>query len=536
MTALVLHYDQNVQSICEATGLATPAPNLVRLLDGARGWCLPPSKLLVLVSPSNYHQRKRFYGDKFVVKPLLFSWSSLSADHLKKLMRVKETDQQLYVAALLDLLRRYQRQAKVPDFRAFISQVQHMCKLPGQAAALGQRVTLLNSLIYESDENADIRSDSSSVLAALQSHSGGMVVVDLTDPLLARDEANGIFQVIVEQFRTAPRKPGQQGGRILALDEAHKFMSGTASDGLSNAIVDVARLMRHDGLRLAVSTQSPASLAPELLELVSVAVLHRFHSRDWFQHLGSKIALEPQHFEQLVRMPPGEALVFAGRHRIVQCDQQHVLPMVMRPRITADRGASRINATVAAAASTIVAISAPASTLLSTPSPKHQPLFSMLPVAEASSASAPAQSIPQQVDSGSDESEEEEVSPKMEALPVSLQAPTPVPSASSNAVVPAVAAAMKLPRSALRPGHTTDADLVRAIRAAIVAESTDGVLGISLLGNAVHACHRLHWHQLAAPRAMRIKEFVMKHPEAFAFKETDARGHKLRDPQVICLD
>ena len=34
------------------------------------------------------------------------------------------------------------------------------------------------------------------------------------------------------------------------LDEAHKYMMGEKSDGLSEAIVNAARLMRHDGLRL----------------------------------------------------------------------------------------------------------------------------------------------------------------------------------------------------------------------------------------------------------------------------------------------
>jgi hypothetical protein len=36
-------------------------------------------------------------------------------------------------------------------------------------------------------------------------------------------------------------------GKMLALDEAHKYMDGVATDGLSQAIVNVARLMRHDG-------------------------------------------------------------------------------------------------------------------------------------------------------------------------------------------------------------------------------------------------------------------------------------------------
>lgn len=56
-------------------------------------------------------------------------------------------------------------------------------------------------------------------------------------------------------------------------------MTGQVMDGLSAAIVNIARLMRHDGIRLVVSTQSPLALAPELLELVTVAVLHRFHSK-----------------------------------------------------------------------------------------------------------------------------------------------------------------------------------------------------------------------------------------------------------------
>ena len=42
-------------------------------------------------------------------------------------------------------------------------------------------------------------------------------------------------------------------------------MDGTTKDGLNDAIVNVARLMRHDGIRLAISTQSPKALAPELL-------------------------------------------------------------------------------------------------------------------------------------------------------------------------------------------------------------------------------------------------------------------------------
>lgn len=103
---------------------------------------------------------------------------------------------------------------------------------------------------------------------------------------------------------------------MLVIDEAHKFMDGVSTDGLSNSIVNIARLMRHDGIRLVVSTQSPKALAPELLELSSVAVMHQFTSREWFDHLAKKLPLEKEAFKRIMDLERGEALVFAKRHQV----------------------------------------------------------------------------------------------------------------------------------------------------------------------------------------------------------------------------
>ncbi|KJE88422.1 hypothetical protein CAOG_00080 [Capsaspora owczarzaki ATCC 30864] len=330
MAGLVLHYDQNTASVCEATGLISPDPSL-------QISALPRDKLVVLVSPSYYHQRRKFYGAYCTVKPLLFRWSTLSADHIKKLMRIKDTDSQLYVSSMLDLLRRYQRDNKTPDFQGFMEQVREKCQLPGQGGALEQRASFLEAMVAESSLNQDLRASGADLLQCIAP--GSLVVADLTDPLLSRDEANGIFQVLTEQFRTAH----VSGGKILALDEAHKFMNGLSTDGLSNAIVDAARLMRHDGMRVIVSTQSPKALAPELLELVSVAMLHRFHSHDWLTYLDAKLPLGDLKFEQIMDLPPGSAQVIVNRHLIEQAQGQHQLCVAVRPRMTADRGSSRVN-------------------------------------------------------------------------------------------------------------------------------------------------------------------------------------------------
>jgi hypothetical protein len=73
MCGLVFHYDQSESNVCEAAGLR-------KVLEGydAQG----VEKVVVLVSPSFYNQRKRFYGDQCDVVPLLFNWSTLGAQQL----------------------------------------------------------------------------------------------------------------------------------------------------------------------------------------------------------------------------------------------------------------------------------------------------------------------------------------------------------------------------------------------------------------------------------------------------------------------
>lgn len=312
MTTLVLHYDTNASSLCEATGLLSPKPFLKRLLgsEGVDRW-VSTDRLTVLVSPSYYEQRKKFYGDCCTVRPLLLQWRTLTADHIKAIMRINDKDNQLYMATMIDLLRQYQRKDILPSLADFFEQVKGLCALQGQGGALSQRMNIFESFVADSERNESLANVGADLFSACQP--GHMVVCDMTDPLLSALDVNGIFQVLVQQYRTLPHA-GK--GRVLACDEAHKYMDGAATDGLSAAIVDVARLMRHDGIRLVVSTQSPRALAPELLELTSVAVLHRFHSRDWFDYLEKKLPLTAAAWETLLALRPGQALVFASRHRV----------------------------------------------------------------------------------------------------------------------------------------------------------------------------------------------------------------------------
>ena len=133
MTGLVLHYDQSESNVCEAVGLYQSNHTLSSIEPSMK-----VQRIVVLVSPNYYHQRKAFYEEKCEVYPLLFDWSHLTATHLRKLMRLTESDSQLYVSVMLNKLRTYQRNNEIPVFEEFVKDIQSECNVSGQSAPLQQ--------------------------------------------------------------------------------------------------------------------------------------------------------------------------------------------------------------------------------------------------------------------------------------------------------------------------------------------------------------------------------------------------------------
>jgi hypothetical protein len=182
--------------ILQATGLRSAAPQLKKILgDKFAGRCVGRERMTILVSASYYQQRKEFYrGFDCNIKPLLLRWETLTANQIKCIMGIKDTDSQLYVSTMLNLLKRYQRAATMPPAAKFFEEVRDACDVTGQEGPLGQRIALLESLKAESDINKNIRGMGGDLYA--QCTPGHLVIADMTDPLLSKSDVNGIFQVI----------------------------------------------------------------------------------------------------------------------------------------------------------------------------------------------------------------------------------------------------------------------------------------------------------------------------------------------------
>lgn len=370
MPTLVLHYDDSAVNPCEVASVALPAVRLAKWLKGTDKLDgetfktvfdrkkdddpkLPAAKrVVILASPSYIKQMTEKYRrmPRTDVRPLIFSWAKMTAKHLKVLMGVQPGDCQLYVSVFLQLLRDYQANDHLPDFDDFKNQLlTKLEKSPGQCSPLEQRFALLEPFLAESEFNkkrhsADVPRDPISLEEITEA--GTVIIADLTDPLLDPGAANGLFQVLLEQFRDIPLTGPFEAGKLCVLDEAHKYMSGdkAKSGMLSASVVETVRQMRHYGQRIAISTQSPLTLPPEVLELSSIVLCHNFHSRDWYDYLRKKIPMPEDGFEIAQSLEEGEALVYGKMVSLETCigsTTESMFCMKVRKRLTADGGASR---------------------------------------------------------------------------------------------------------------------------------------------------------------------------------------------------
>jgi hypothetical protein len=158
------------------------------------------SKMKILVSPSYYKQRTRFYSDvpNCQVAPLLLDWKTLNADEIKNLMRIKSGEAMpLYMAAILDMLRKLQKRDVRGDFNSFKAKILELSLSSMQSAPLTLRLGFLESIMQDSEENQGLPKTN---LAELFMDPEALIIVDLTDPMLSEEEANGIFNVLFTKF------------------------------------------------------------------------------------------------------------------------------------------------------------------------------------------------------------------------------------------------------------------------------------------------------------------------------------------------
>jgi DNA helicase HerA-like ATPase len=254
------------------------------------------------------------------VQPIAFASTELSVADWRFLMGATGNDA-LYLKLLNEVMRQARDGLSLSTIRAGVA------RSPMSEA---QRLLAQTRLDFASR----FIDDSRSLRSLLKP--GRLVVVDLRDEFVEKEQALGLFVTMLNVFSGAGIA-GDRFNKLIVFDEAHKYMDGA----LSGQVIEVIREMRHRGVSVVIASQDPINVPAAVIELSSTVILHRFNSPNWIRHIQRSLSalgdLTPQMFAVL---GPGEAFVWANMATDAVFTRRPI-KLRMRARVSKHGGSTR---------------------------------------------------------------------------------------------------------------------------------------------------------------------------------------------------
>lgn len=323
LATVIFHYSPTLDYKPEFTSVVSPNSDPDQLAQlrtryGAGSHAL--EDVVILVPAAKVAERQSEYPN-IEVRPIAFAASELKASHWKFLMGAVGS-QSLYLRQVNLIMR------KLRDALTLEGLVQAI-----DESALSEHLKDLahTRLQFAAEYIADQQRITTLI------RPGRLIIVDLRDEFIEKDEALGLFVVLLQLFSEATFE-GNSFNKLVVFDEAHKYIE---SPDLIAGLVEVVREMRHKGTSIMVASQDPPSVPIALIELSSEIVLHRFNSPAWLKHIQkANAALGQLSPEKLNQLGSGEAYVWSSR----SSDDgftKGALKIRCRPRVTEHGGETK---------------------------------------------------------------------------------------------------------------------------------------------------------------------------------------------------
>ncbi len=323
LATVLFHYhksDSYAPEFVSAVGPNVKAAEVERLAADYGARPIGLDDVVLLTPDARVDDRRREYPS-VLVEAIKFRSGELDAEAWKFLLGAYGNDS-LYVRQMVSIMRRHRGQLTLERLESELSQVDLS---PATRRLAEDRLNLASPYI-----------DDSANLAALL-RPGRTVIVDLRDQWIEKDEALGLFVVMLRIF-AASMHAGKSFNKLVVFDEAHKYISDS---DLVGQVVETIREMRHQATSVIIASQDPLSVPRAVIELTSVLLLHRMTSPQWLKHLKGAISSLDAVTDALVAsLNPGEALVWSQR----STEQRYTVrpqKMTIRPRFSQHGGGTR---------------------------------------------------------------------------------------------------------------------------------------------------------------------------------------------------
>ena len=296
LAGVIFHYSSTLDYQPEFTSMA--AANSVKAEVAAlrTRYGATPRALedLVILTPGAKVDERRAEYPGIKVMPIAFAAAELKASHWKFLMGAVGS-QSMYIRQLALVMKKQRGDLTLDALRHGIEQSTLSDYLKDLALL---RLRFAEEYVDDARRLTDVL------------RPGRLVIVDLRDELIEKDEALGLFVVLLQMFAETTWQ-GRRFNKLVVFDEAHKYIG---SPDLVAGLVEVVREMRHKGTSILVASQDPPSVPTSLIELSTKIILHKFNSPAWLKHVQkANSALDALTPNRLAALGAGEAYVWSSK-------------------------------------------------------------------------------------------------------------------------------------------------------------------------------------------------------------------------------
>lgn len=322
MASVIFHYSDSMDYAPEFTSMVYPNDESGQLAKLKAEYGAKPGNIkdVILLAPeSQVETRKSEYPD-LEVHSIGFDSSELSVKDWMFLLGAMGNDS-TYIKELKQIMKACRNDMSLVNIRNGVANSNHMSS--SQRSLAEQKLDFAEEYITDGNK--------------LQQYlkPGRLIIVDLRDEFIEKDEALGLFVVMLNIFSSVMRVDGQAFNKFIVFDEAHKYMNNKE---LVSSITTAIREMRHKGVSIMIASQDPMSLPTEIIELSSIVVMHRFSSPAWVKHVQKAITpLQTLTATEMAALGSGEAYLWANKASDKAVTQRPI-KVSIRPRVTKHGG------------------------------------------------------------------------------------------------------------------------------------------------------------------------------------------------------
>lgn len=322
LAGVIFHFSESMDYEPEFTSMKYPNDKRGEIEKLKAEFGADPDRIedIIILTPRDKVEERRRDYPSIEIQPIAFNSNELDAKAWMFLLGAMNNDS-TYIRQLKSIMRQQRNNLTVEGIR---SNVEESVLLSNNQKALA-----LQRLQF-AEEYIDDEFQLTSFLKP-----GRLIIVDLRDEFIMKDEALGLFVIMLNVFSGVTDYKGKRFNKFIVFDEAHKYMD---NKDLAGKIVEAIREMRHKGVSIMIASQDPPSLPNEIIELSSLVITHKFNSPSWLKHIQKSITqLAGLSSADMSTLRTGEAFLWASKSTENGITQRP-MKIRIRPRATKHGG------------------------------------------------------------------------------------------------------------------------------------------------------------------------------------------------------